>query len=105
MSGERPSCCPSKVAKPTFAILRITPGLAPSRCAPIVLQPNAVGAPNGETVCSRPSGSPTGGTMPYKPGRHDEVDTDAHATRATARLPGLDIDIVHRPAVQGGAEE
>jgi hypothetical protein len=42
--------------------------------------------------------------MRYKPGRHDE-DDDAHATRATARLPGLDIDIVHRPAVQGGAEE
>jgi hypothetical protein len=43
--------------------------------------------------------------MRHKPGRHDEVDADTHATRATARLPGLDIDIVHRPAVQGGAEE
>jgi hypothetical protein len=38
--------------------------------------------------------------------RHGEVDAaEADTTRATARLPGLDIEIVHRRAVEGDAEE
>ncbi len=28
-----------------------------------------------------------------------------HETRATGRLPGVDIEIVHRPAVQGRGEQ
>ena len=44
--------------------------------------------------------------MPEFKGHHGEVDAaEADTTRATARLPGLDIEIVHRRAVEGDAEE
>jgi hypothetical protein len=37
---------------------------------------------------------------------HGEVDgTEAGTTRATARLPGLDIEIMHSRAVEGDAEQ
>ena len=41
------------------------------------------------------------GTMPD--GQEDAIQT--HTTRATARLPGLDIEIMHRRAVEGDAEQ
>ena len=41
------------------------------------------------------------GTMPD--GQEDAIQTDT--TRATARLPGLDIEIMHRRAVEGDAEQ
>ena len=44
--------------------------------------------------------------VPEFKGRGGEVDAaEADTTRATARLPGLDIEIVHRRAVEGDAEE
>ena len=36
-------------------------------------------------------------------GQEDAIQT--HTTRATARLPGLDIEIMHRRAVEGDAEQ
>lgn len=41
------------------------------------------------------------GTMPD--GQEDAIQTDT--THATARLPGLDIEIMHRRAVEGDAEQ
>jgi hypothetical protein len=35
----------------------------------------------------------------------DEKDPENNATRATARLPGLNVEIVHRRAVEGDAEQ
>lgn len=44
--------------------------------------------------------------MPELKTNHRERDAAAtDATRATARLPGLDIEIVHRRAVEGDAEQ
>jgi hypothetical protein len=44
--------------------------------------------------------------VPDFKGSHGKVDdADTGVARATARLPGLDIEIVHRRAVEGEAEE
>jgi hypothetical protein len=46
------------------------------------------------------------GQMPEFKRGHGEMDTaGTDATRATARLPGLDIEIVHRRAVEDDAEQ
>lgn len=43
--------------------------------------------------------------MPEFTKRHDEVNAaGTDAVRATARLPGLDIEIVHRHAIEDDAE-
>jgi len=41
----------------------------------------------------------------FKRGRGQIDAAGMDATRATARLPGLDIEIVHRRAVEDGAEQ
>ena len=43
--------------------------------------------------------------MPEFKGRATEVPPGAEAARATARLPGLDIEIAHWRAVEGDAEQ
>ena len=43
--------------------------------------------------------------MPEFKGRDTEVHPGTEATRATARLPGLDIEIAHWRTVEGDAEQ
>ncbi len=44
--------------------------------------------------------------MPDFERRRSEVDAgETDARRATARLPGLDVEIMHRRAIEGDAEE